>query len=129
MGHHRLVQGPRGARLGNAALPAPDLLAIFQFWNLAAGTDQPAGEWVGIAREVAEARRVPFADEARLLALVSMALADVVAPTFCADWTNAADERAATGLYCDASEAWTRPSIVEIQTGCSASMSLYCLQQ
>ena len=129
MGHHRRVQGPRGARLGNAALPAPDLLAIFQFWNLAAGTDQPAGEWVGIAREVAEARRVPFADEARLLALFSMALADVVAPTFCADWTNAADERAATGLYCDASEAWTRPSIVEIQTGCSASMSLYCLQQ
>jgi hypothetical protein len=68
--------------LGNAALPDPGLLATFQFWNLASGTDQPAGEWVAIAREVAEARHLPFLDEARLLALVSMALADVVAPTF-----------------------------------------------
>ena len=68
--------------LGNAALPQPDLLATFQFWNLAAGTDQPAGEWVAIALEVAEARGLPFNDEARLLALVSMSLADVVAPTF-----------------------------------------------
>ncbi|HTO99650.1 MAG TPA: vanadium-dependent haloperoxidase [Myxococcales bacterium] len=68
--------------LGNAALPDPGLLATFQFWNLAPGTDQPPGEWVGIALEVAGSRRVPFLDEARLLALVSMALADVVAPTF-----------------------------------------------
>lgn len=68
--------------LGNAALPDAALLATFQFWNLAAGTDQPAGEWVEIAIEVAEARGVSFYEEARLLALVSMALADVVAPTF-----------------------------------------------
>lgn len=68
--------------LGNAAIPDPEALARFQFWNLAAGTDQPAGEWLKIALEVSEARHVQFFDEVRLLALVTMALSDVVAPTF-----------------------------------------------
>jgi hypothetical protein len=68
--------------LGNAAVPDPEALARFQFWNVAAGTNQPAGEWLKIALEVSEARDVHFFDEMRLLALVTMALSDVVAPTF-----------------------------------------------
>lgn len=68
--------------LGNAAVPDPEALARFQFWNVAVGTDQPAGEWLKIALEVSEARHVHFFDEMRLLALVTMALSDVVAPTF-----------------------------------------------
>jgi hypothetical protein len=68
--------------LGNAAVPDPGALARFQFWNLASGTDQPAGEWLKIALEVSEARHVQFFDETRLLALVTMALSDVVAPTY-----------------------------------------------
>jgi hypothetical protein len=68
--------------LGNAAIPDPGALARFQFWNLAAGTDQPAGEWLKIALEVSAARHVQFFDEMRLLALVTMALSDVVAPTY-----------------------------------------------
>jgi len=68
--------------VGNAAVPDPEALARFQFWNLPAGTDQPAGEWLKIALEVSEARHVQFFDEVRLLALVTMALSDVVAPTF-----------------------------------------------
>jgi membrane-associated phospholipid phosphatase len=64
------------ALLGDAALPAPDKLATFQFWSLPAGSVQPPGEWVKIALNVSGARRLSLEDEARLLALVSMALAD-----------------------------------------------------
>jgi hypothetical protein len=64
------------ALLGNAAIPAPDKLATFQFWSLPAGSVQPAGEWVRIALTVATARKLPLADSTRLLALVSMALSD-----------------------------------------------------
>jgi hypothetical protein len=64
------------ALLGDAALPAPDKLATFQFWSLPAGSVQPPGEWVKIALTVSSARRLSLEDSARLLALVSMALAD-----------------------------------------------------
>lgn len=67
--------------LGNAANPDPDALATFQFWALSAGTVQPAGEWLRIALELAEAQRLGLQDRTRLFALVTMALADVVAPT------------------------------------------------
>lgn len=70
------------AILGNAAVPDPVATRNFQFWALPAGSAQPPGEWVRIALEVAEARRVPFLEKTRLLALVAMALSDVVAPTY-----------------------------------------------
>jgi len=66
--------------LGNAALPDAAALATFQYWSLAAGTDQPPGDWIRIALEVAAARGLGIYERARLAALVSMALADVVAP-------------------------------------------------
>ena len=49
------------AVLGNAALPAPALLATFQFWSLPAGSSQPAGEWFRIGLTVAGARHLPLA--------------------------------------------------------------------
>ncbi|MEU4692385.1 vanadium-dependent haloperoxidase [Actinoplanes sp. NPDC023714] len=69
------------AGLGNAAIPAPDLLATYQFWSLPAGSDQPPGEWLRIALGVAADRRLPLADESRLTALLTMALADTTVTT------------------------------------------------
>ncbi|WP_063643010.1 vanadium-dependent haloperoxidase [Actinoplanes sp. N902-109] len=69
------------AVLGNAALPAPDLLATYQFWSLPAGSSQPPGEWLRIALEVAQARHLPTAAQARLDALITLALADTTVST------------------------------------------------
>jgi membrane-associated phospholipid phosphatase len=69
------------AVLGNADLPAPDLLATYQFWSLPAGSSQPPGEWLRIALSVASARRLHLADQARLGALLTMALADTTVAT------------------------------------------------
>jgi PAP2 superfamily protein len=69
------------AVLGNAALPAPDLAATFQFWSLPAGSDQPPGEWLRIALTVAGDRRLPLHEQARLTALLTMALADATVTT------------------------------------------------
>ena len=69
------------AVLGNAALPAPDLLTTYQFWSLPAGSSQPPGEWLRIALEVAQGRDLPLAEEARLAALLTMALADTTVAT------------------------------------------------
>ncbi|GLZ29335.1 hypothetical protein Lesp02_15250 [Lentzea sp. NBRC 105346] len=67
------------ALLGDAAIPAPDKLATFQFWSLPAGTDQPAGEWVKIALTVSHGQSLPAS--ARLLALLTMTLADTTVTT------------------------------------------------
>jgi PAP2 superfamily len=67
--------------LGDGALPAPDLLATFQYWSLPAGSSQPAGEWLRIGLTVAAARRLPLAEQARLTALLTMALADTTVAT------------------------------------------------
>lgn len=69
------------AVLGNAALPAPDLFATYQFWSLPAGSSQPPGEWLRIALSVAHDRRLPLADQARLTALLTMALTDATVTT------------------------------------------------
>jgi membrane-associated phospholipid phosphatase len=75
------------ALLGNAALPDPALLATFQFWSLPAGSSQPPGEWLRIALGVAATRGVPLADQARLTALLSMALADTTVATVATKFT------------------------------------------
>ncbi|RSM63842.1 phosphatase PAP2 family protein [Kibdelosporangium aridum] len=67
------------ALLGDAAIPAPDKLATFQFWSVPAGTGQPAGEWVKIALTVS--RDLQLAASARLMALLTMTLADTTVPT------------------------------------------------
>jgi hypothetical protein len=68
--------------LGNAATSDPQKLATFQFWNLPAGSDQPPGAWVQVALTVAASRSLAMEESTRLLALVSMATADTVAPTY-----------------------------------------------
>lgn len=67
--------------LGDAAVPAPDLAATYQFWSLPAGSDQPPGEWLRIALTVAGDRRLPLGEQARLTALLTMALADTTVTT------------------------------------------------
>ena len=67
--------------LGSAALTDPAKLATFQFWSLGAGTAQPPGAWIQVALAVTKKNPPPLAEKARLLALVSMALSDTVAPT------------------------------------------------
>jgi PAP2 superfamily len=98
---HRYVPGPPPALdsvayagalaevrvLGDAALPAPDLLATYQFWSLPAGSDQPPGEWLRIALTVAAQRRLPTAEQARLTALLTMALADTTVATVATKFT------------------------------------------
>ncbi|MEO6088438.1 MAG: vanadium-dependent haloperoxidase [Umezawaea sp.] len=67
------------ALLGDAGIPTPDKLATFQFWSLPAGTGQPAGEWVKITLTVSHG--LPLPAKARLMALLTMALADTTIPT------------------------------------------------
>ena len=69
------------ALLGNAAIPAPDQLATFQFWSLPAGSDQPPGEWVKVALITADSRGLSLDSATRLLALLTMALADTTVAT------------------------------------------------
>jgi hypothetical protein len=73
--------------LGNVSIKDADKSEIYQYWSLSSGTAQPPGEWLKIALEVAAARGLGLADEARLLALVSMALVDTVAPTVTTKFT------------------------------------------
>jgi membrane-associated phospholipid phosphatase len=67
------------ALLGDAGIPAPDKLATFQFWSVPAGTGQPAGEWVKIALTLSRDLQLPTS--ARLMALLTMTLADTTVPT------------------------------------------------
>ncbi|WP_223165586.1 vanadium-dependent haloperoxidase [Lentzea indica] len=74
------------ALLGDAGTPAPDKLATFQFWSVPAGTGQPAGEWVKIALTVSH--DLPLPTSARLMALLTMALADTTVPTVGTKFTH-----------------------------------------
>lgn len=68
--------------VGNAAIPDDAKLATYQYWSLGAGTSQPPGAWIEVARLVSASRSLDLADTARLFALTSMAMADTVAPTY-----------------------------------------------
>jgi hypothetical protein len=68
--------------LGSAALVDADKLNIFKFWSLGGGTSQPPGAWIQIAIAVTSAHPQPLAEATRLFALLSMAMADTVAPTY-----------------------------------------------
>ncbi|GAA2216157.1 hypothetical protein GCM10009850_116260 [Nonomuraea monospora] len=65
--------------LGDASITDADKSAVYQYWSLPTGTAQPPGEWVKIA--LAVDRPLPLAAEARLFALLGMALADTSIPT------------------------------------------------
>jgi len=69
------------AILGDASVPAPDLLATYQFWSLPAGSVQPPGEWLRIALTVGGERGLTLAQGTRMTALLGMALADTTVTT------------------------------------------------
>jgi hypothetical protein len=76
--------------LGNAAIADAAKLEQFGFWNLAAGTSQPPGAWLQIAIIVTRADPLPLPETARLFALLAMAMADTVAPTYLTKYTHRA---------------------------------------
>jgi hypothetical protein len=61
--------------------PDPQASATYDYWKLSGGSNQPPGAWLQVAQTVSAERGLTLADTARLFALESMALADVVAPT------------------------------------------------
>ena len=67
--------------IGNAANVDAGKLATFQFWSLGGGTSQPPGAWIQIAIIVTDSHPLALEEKTRLFALLSMALADTVAPT------------------------------------------------
>ena len=68
--------------LGSAAIVDPDKAATFTFWSLGNGTSQPPGAWAQIASDLSTTHPRSLASGARLFALLSMAMADSVAPTY-----------------------------------------------
>jgi hypothetical protein len=101
---------------GSAAIPDPQALEIFTFWASSTGTSQPPGEWIKVAMIVDKQRAEPLglSQNARLFALLGMALSDTVAPTFTTKfayqfWRPATAIREADtdgNPYTDADPAW-----------------------
>jgi membrane-associated phospholipid phosphatase len=60
----------------NSTVRTPEQTEIAQFWSDGAGTYTPPGHWNQIAEEVATKRNTSLVDEARLFALLNIALAD-----------------------------------------------------
>jgi hypothetical protein len=63
-----------GAAVGSSRTPTQDLIALF--WADGAGTQTPAGHWNTIAQVVATARGNTLSENARLFALLNVAMAD-----------------------------------------------------
>ncbi|GAB2847481.1 vanadium-dependent haloperoxidase [Lentzea nigeriaca] len=97
------------ALLGDAAIPAPDKLATFQFWSVPTGSAQPPGEWVKIALTVSH--DLSLASSARLLALLSMTLADTTVATVGTKFTYRHWRPATAIREADTDgNPWTQPS-------------------
>jgi PAP2 superfamily protein len=67
--------------VGDAGHADDAKLATFQYWSLGSGTSQPPGAWLQIALAVTAERPLSRREMARLFALLSVSLADTVAPT------------------------------------------------
>ena len=63
-----------GAAIGSTRTPEQDLIALF--WADGAGTETPPGHWNTIARDVAGRAGQTLAEDARLFALLNVAMAD-----------------------------------------------------
>jgi hypothetical protein len=63
-----------GALTGSARTPEQDQIALF--WADGAGTETPPGHWNSIAQDVARAQRNTVVENARLFALLNVAMAD-----------------------------------------------------
>jgi hypothetical protein len=67
--------------LGNAALPDNEKRDTYRFWSLGNPTSQPPGAWIQIALAVTNPLAISLPDKTRLLALLTIAMADTVGPT------------------------------------------------
>jgi PAP2 superfamily protein len=63
-----------GAAVGSSRTPEQDLIALF--WADGAGTETPAGHWNSIAQDVSAAIGNSMEENARLFALLNIAMAD-----------------------------------------------------
>ena len=63
-----------GAKVGSTRTPKQDLIALF--WADGAGTETPPGHWNSIAQDVAAALGNTLDQNARLFALLNIAMAD-----------------------------------------------------
>jgi membrane-associated phospholipid phosphatase len=63
-----------GAAAGSSRTPEQSVIALF--WADGAGTETPPGHWNHIAQSVSASRGTSLADDARLFALLNIALAD-----------------------------------------------------
>ncbi|HKQ38831.1 MAG TPA: vanadium-dependent haloperoxidase [Verrucomicrobiae bacterium] len=65
-------------RLGavNSVDRTPDQTLIAQFWANGAGTETPPGHWNRIAKSISDAQRLSLLENARLFALLNIAMAD-----------------------------------------------------
>lgn len=71
-------------RLGDGARQDVTKEQIVRFWQGKGGSARPPGEWIKIAQVVVPERNLALLAQARLFALLSISLADAVAPT----WDN-----------------------------------------
>jgi membrane-associated phospholipid phosphatase len=74
-----------GAAVGSARTPEQDLIALF--WADGAGTETPPGHWNSIAQGVAAARGNTMEQNARLFALLNIAMADAAICAWDAKYT------------------------------------------
>jgi len=74
-----------GAAAGAARTPDQDLIALF--WADGAGTETPPGHWNSIAQEVGAALRNTMEQNARLFALLNIAMADAAICAWDAKYT------------------------------------------
>lgn len=75
------------AVIGNAALVDAAKKATYDWWALGNNTSQPAGWWLQATREASIGKNLGLERTARLFAMVSMGLADSVAPTYMTKYT------------------------------------------
>lgn len=74
-----------GAAVGSLRTPEQDLIALF--WADGAGTETPPGHWNSIAQQVVADRHATLEDNARLFALLNIALADAAICAWDAKYT------------------------------------------
>jgi membrane-associated phospholipid phosphatase len=75
--------------IGSAASPTrtPDQTQIARFWANGAGTETPPGHWNRIALTVAQQQNNSLQDNARMLALLNLSLADAAITSWNAKYT------------------------------------------
>lgn len=74
-----------GAAVGSSRTPEQDVIALF--WADGAGTETPPGHWNSIARSIAHTARNTLEENARLFALLNVAMADAAICSWDAKYT------------------------------------------